>query len=152
MVKNLNAALTDIQSTNFEAKKSNSCNNLGTSITIEIEQTQEAKDRIPAIKKQIKKDKDARAELKTQMANSVKALVKNQYLSPNIQSFDQYMSQALENSNPTKDHEMTDTNQAQYDTNVNSSPRISNTSSIAPNSPSNATGDINLILTESQNV
>ena len=58
------------------------------------------------------------------------------------------MTQALEQSQ-SKDHEMTDAHQAQFDTNVNSSPRISNTSSQGPDSP---TGNLNLILTESQKV
>ena len=89
-----------------------------------------------------------RAEVKTQVSHSVKALVKKQYLSPKIQSFDQYMSQAIEQSHG-KDHEMTDAQHAQIDTYVNSSPRISNTSSQSPDSPM---GNINLILTESQKV
>ena len=44
---------------------------------------------------------------------------------------------------------MTDAQQAQFDTNVNSSPRISNTSSQCPDSP---IANLNLILTESQKV
>jgi hypothetical protein len=150
MVKSVNAASTDApKCSDFEAIKFNSNQDFSKTITIDIESIPEAKEKIHAgITKQIKKDKNARTELKTQVANSVKALVKNQYLSPKIQSFDQYMTQALEMSQ-TKDHEMTDTAQAQIDTNVNSSPRISKTSSQCPDSP---TSNINLILTESQKV
>ena len=150
MVKSVNAALTEAQkSSDFEAKKSNSNPDLAQTITIDIEQISEAKLKVQAIaKKQIKKDIGHRTELKTQVSNSVKALVKKQYLSPKIQSFDQYMTQALEQSQQ-KDHEMTDAQQAQFDTNVNSSPRISNTSSQGPDSP---TGNLNLILKESQKV
>ena len=150
MVKSVNAALNEAhQSSDFEARKSNSNPDFAKILTIQIEQISEAKNNLQAgIKKQIKKDLGHRTELKTQVSHSVKALVKKQYLSPQIQSFDQYMTQALEQSQ-TKDHEMTDAQQAQFDTNVNSSPRISNTSSQGPDSP---TGNINLILTESQKV
>lgn len=150
MVKSVNAASSDPKCSDFEANKRNiSVPDFSNTITIEINEIPEAKEQIHAgISKQIKKDLAARTELKTQVANSVKALVKKQYLSPIIQSFDQYMTQALELTQ-SKDHEMNEAQEAQYDTNVNSSPRISKTSSQCPDSP---IGNINLILTESQKV
>ena len=150
MVKSVNAATTDApKCSHFEGIKFNSTEDFSKTITIEIEQIPETKDSIHAgITKQIKKDLHARTELKTQVANSVKALVTKQYLSPKIQSFDKYMAQAFEMSQ-AKDHEMTDVQEAQINTNVNSSPRISNTSSQVTNSPAS---NINLILTESQKV
>lgn len=90
MVKSVNAAFSEAQkSSNFEGRKSSSNPDLAQTISIEIGDSLDLKLKQPAgVKKQIKKDMGHRSELKTQVANSVKALVKKQYLSPQIQSFD----------------------------------------------------------------
>jgi hypothetical protein len=100
MVKSVNAALSEAkQCSEFEAKKSVSNPDFANTICIKIDDISQEKENLhEGIKKQIKKDLAHRTDLKTQVAQSVKAMVKKQYLSPKIQGFDQYMTQALEQS------------------------------------------------------